>query len=122
MKTFLDYVKIKEMASYGVQDGESKNPDAENKLSMKDVDEATKLVMRALTQMMKTRPEVIVAFLNQHRMDPDIRQILNDKRLDSFSDISKPNGHADDKALGDRTGKEEGEEIAPNAADGYKTH
>ena len=75
--------------------------------------------MMGIKKIIDSRPEIIIAFLNQQRNEPDIKRILNGFRLDSFPDVkSKLNGTFNDKGLGDRSGEEEA--LYPNAADGYK--
>ena len=94
---------------------------AEKKPDQKHQDaDNTAIAVMALKHLLKTKPEMIIAFLNQQRMDPDIRQILNKHNLDSFLDIKKKmNSSFADKGLGDRSGQEQGEEITPPAADGF---
>ena len=73
MKTFMQFIGIREETASYISE---KKPDQKTK----DADN-TAIVVAALKHMLKTRPEVIIAFLNQHRMDPDIREILNNHNL-----------------------------------------
>jgi hypothetical protein len=110
MKTFIDYLKLKEMANY--------HPD-EKKDGGKDSDPAVAVAKEALGHIIENRPELLIAFLNQYRNESDIKQILVKHKLDSFQDIRpKMNGHFNDKGLADRTG-DEPEQIAHNSADGF---
>jgi len=112
MKTFMEYLALNEDAPSYIAE---KKPDQKHQ----DADN-TAIAVMALKHLLKTKPEMIVAFLNQQRMDPDIREILNKHNLDAFLDIKKKmNGGFTDKGLGDRSGKEEGEQIRPPAADGF---
>jgi hypothetical protein len=112
MKTFMQFIGIREETASYISE---KKPDQKTK----DADN-TAIVVAALKHMLKTRPEVIIAFLNQHRMDPDIREILNNHNLDAFLDIHKKmNGGFTDKGLADRTGQEGNDQITPPAADGF---
>jgi len=114
MKTFGDYVSFRELASY-----EKSEKDAENQERDPKSAQAVEIAMRAVQKILESRPEIIIAFLNQQRNEPDIKRMLNDFRLDSFPDVkSKQNGTFNDKGLGDRSGEEEA--LYPNSADGYK--
>ena len=112
MKTFMDYLGLTEDAPSFVAE---KRPDQRQQ----DAD-AMEIAATALRHLLKTKPEMIVAFLNQQRMDPDIRQLLNKHNLDAFLDVKrKVNNGFSDKGLGDRTGEEHGEEVKPPVADGF---
>lgn len=113
MKTFKAFLAQQEVAVYDDEQPIS-SMDGSDPKSV----EATKIAMLGLKQIMKTHPEILIAFLNQQRMDPEIRAILADFRLDAFPDIrTKPNSSYNDKGLGDRRGDEDG--LHPNAADGF---
>jgi hypothetical protein len=113
MKTFKAFFTQREMASYD-EDQPISSMDSSDPKSV----EASKIAMLGIKKIMKTHPEILIAFLNQQRMDPEIRSILADFRLDSFPEIrTKPNASYNDKGLGDRNGSEDG--LYPNAADGF---
>lgn len=112
MKTFFEYLALYEDAPSFIAE---KKPDQ----GTEDANNMAIAVM-ALKHMLKTRPELVISFLNLHRMEPDIREILNKHNLDSFVDIRKKmNNGFTDKGLGDRSGSEGGEEIKPPVADGF---
>ena len=113
MKTFIDYLKLKEDASYNSDDKMDKSGNS---------DPAVAVAKEALEHIIQDRPELLIAFLNQYRNEPDIKQILVKHKIDSFQNIRpKMNGHFNDKGLGDRDG-EEPEQIAGNSADGFNLH
>jgi len=120
MKTFREYFKLCELASYDHDPVHNKKDDMDQKSLA-----ALEVVKIALKKMMEIKPQEIVAFLNQHRMEPEIKAILNDYKLDSFQNIGRKHhgGMNDDKGLGSFDGrKSKEEELYPNAADGYTAH
>jgi hypothetical protein len=120
MKTFQQYLNIKEIASYDHEPIHNKKNDMDqNSLASLEV------VKRAIKKIMEIKPQELVAFLNQHRNDPEIKEILNDYKLDSFQNIGRKHhgGMNDDKGLGNFDGiKPNDDELYPNAADGYTAH
>jgi hypothetical protein len=120
MKTFMDYVRYHELASY---DSEPKDNKEEKKDHISE--SSLKVAKEALQLIMDTRPEILIAFLNQYRNEPDIKKILNNYKLDSFQDIRrKMHGSFAEKGLGSIDGEKpiDDEEVHPNSADGYTTH
>lgn len=112
MKTFMEYLGLHEDAPSFIAE-KKPNQTTEDANNMA-------IAVTALKHMLKTRPELVIAFLNQYRMEPEIREILNKNNLDSFVDIRKKmNNGFTDKGLGDRSGEEQGEEIKPPVADGF---
>ena len=117
MKTFEEYVSLKELASYdGEKPADSHNGhDPQSKAALN-------VAMEALNRIIATRPEIVISFLNQYRNDPDIKAILVRHKMDSFQDMKpKMNGNYTEKGLGDKTGGEP-EALAPNSADGYSAN
>ncbi len=113
MKSFTDYIAMKEIAVYGMDQAEDRprDEDPQTQASMAAVAESLKKIM-------KSRPEMVVAFLNLHRTDPDIKEILRKHNLDSFLDPKgSKRGDYRDKGLGDEEG--EANMLAPQAADGH---
>jgi hypothetical protein len=117
MKTFQQYLNLKELAAYDHDPVVNSEDGMDEKSSS-----ALEVVKKALKKMMDIAPQDIVAFLNQNRMKPEIRDILNDYRLDSFQNIGrKHHGGMNEKGLGNEDGRKpkHDEELYPNAADGY---
>lgn len=117
MKTFEEYVSLKEIASYN-DDKSTDNHDEHDPQTKASLNVA----MEALNRIISTKPEIIISFLNQYRNEPDIKAILVRHKMDSFQDIKpKNNGNFTEKGLGDKTGREP-EALAPNSADGYSAN
>ena len=76
MKTFQQYLNLKELASYDHDPVVNSEDGMDEKSSS-----ALEVVKKALKKMMDIAPQDIVAFLNQNRMKPEIRDILNDYNL-----------------------------------------
>lgn len=110
MKTFADYVSTRETASY------DQNPDVSAKES--DSNQAIEVALKGAKQLLKTKPEILISFLNLQRNVPEVRSVLDELRLDAFPEVkNKLNQSYNDEGLGYRTGKEDA--LHPNAADGY---
>ena len=117
MKTFQQYLNLKELASYDHDPVHNKKDDMDHKSAS-----SLEVVKQAIKKMMEIKPQEIVAFLNQHRTEPEIRKILNDYKLDAFQNIGRKHhgGMNDDEGLGDVDGRKPiDDELYPNAADGY---
>ena len=120
MKTFQQYLNLKELASYDQEPAKQNNDEMDNSSSS-----ALEAVRRGIKKMIEIKPQDVVAFLNTHRMEPEIKEILTDYKLDSFQNIGrKHHGGMNEKGLGneDGTKPKDDEEMHPNAADGYTAH
>lgn len=116
MKSFGDWVAVREVATYKgekmkVREDEAMDPRSEA---------SVRAMRQAIRELMDTRPEVLVAFLNLHRADDDIKRILVNNNLDSFL---VPKGKCppdfNDRGLGDEEG--EAQMVHPNSADGFSS-
>jgi hypothetical protein len=118
MKTFHQYLNLKELASYDEEPVRNKDDEMDHKSSA-----SLDVLKKAMKKMLEIKPQEIVAFLNQHRTEPEIRDILNDYKLDAFQNVGRKHhgGMNDDHGLGDVDGRKmkDEEELYPNAADGY---
>jgi hypothetical protein len=117
MKTFQQYINFKEIASYDHEPVYDKNDELDNSSAS-----ALEAVKKGIKKIMEIKPQAIVAFLNQYRTEPEIKNILTDYKLDSFQNIGrKHHGGMNEKGLGDQDGRKpkNDEELYPNAADGY---
>ncbi len=114
MKTFTDYISMMEIAAYTADEAEAKAGGELDPRSQASMD----AMKEALKHIMETRPDMLVAFLNLHRTDPDVKRILLKHKLDVFLD---PKGKQDpdfkEKGLADEEG--EANMVSPNAADGF---
>lgn len=120
MKTFQQYINLKELASYDQEPVHHKDDDMDNSSAS-----ALEVVKRGLKKIIEIKPQEVVAFLNMHRMEPEIRDILQDYKLDSFQNIGrKHHGGMNEKGLGNEDGMKpkDREELYPNSADGYTAH
>ena len=70
MKTFQQYLNLKELASYDHDPVHNKKDDMDHKSAS-----SLEVVKQAIKKMMEIKPQEIVAFLNQHRTEPEIRKI-----------------------------------------------
>ena len=114
MKTFTDYIAMREMAAYDQDSLDAKNAfkqelDPQSEASMQAARES-------IMSIMDSRPDMIIAFLNHHRTDPDIKKILMKHNLESFVDPKKiAKQDYKEKGLGDYEGEQN--TVHPNAAD-----
>ena len=84
MKTFNQYLNLKELASYDQEKAKDDNDDMDNSSAS-----ALEAVKRGLKKIIEIKPQEVVAFLNMHRMEPEIKDILNDYKLDAFQNIGR---------------------------------
>jgi hypothetical protein len=108
MKTFAEYVSVREMASY----------DQDPKAKAEQSNQAVEVAMKAVKKILGSKPEILISFLNLQRTDPAVKEVLDEFGLDAFPNVKdKLNMSYDDEGLGYRNGEEEA--LHPNAADGY---
>jgi len=114
MKSFGDYVAMREVATFKGEKMKVRGDDALDPRSEASI----KAMREAIRELMDSRPEVLVAFLNLHRADDDIKRILVNNNLDSFL-VPKGKCPPDykDSGLGDEEG--EAQMIHPHSADGF---
>lgn len=117
MKTFNDYLNMKEMAAYSADEQKPKGS-----MELDDRSQASISAMKeALGEIMNTRPDMLVAFLNLHRTEADIKKILLKHKMDVFVDPKmKSCQHFKEKGLADEEGR--GNMVHPSSADGYAAH